>query len=179
MTRDRAVAEMLLRRKTRPKLKKGKRYAKRSKKSTTKEPLSKKHENALREAFVKVLLKSPLGKVRFSDDERHISVIFFDEKFSYRIVIKREVNVGSWSKSKDEIFIDKEILETENIKSFKALCVHEAVEKFLVETYGLDLDKEAHVVATKKEEEYLKRIGGSWRSHQLVVYHLWDKLDRH
>jgi hypothetical protein len=136
-------------------------------------------EKNLRAAFVNTLTNSQLGKVEFSENYDKISVRFFGEKFSYRIVVKREVNVGSWNRREGEIYIDKDMFEPKDMDSFKALCVHEAIEKFLVERFGLKVDEESHLVATAKEQQYLERIGGNWRSHQLKVYHLWDKLDRH
>lgn len=149
------------------------------KKGNTLEPSSRDKEDALRDAFCKVLIKTPLGKVKFSEDFRRVTIKYFNDRFSYDIRIKTEVNVGSWEQNKPVIIVDDHMFKPDNMKSFKALCVHEAVEKYLVDKYGLDIDIEAHVVATEKEEEYLKRIGGNWRSHQLIVYHLWDKLDRH
>lgn len=136
-------------------------------------------EEALRYAFLKVLLRSPLKEVKFSKGYDKVTIKFFDNEFSYRIVVKREVNVGDWGRKRDEIYLDKEISSKETMNSFKALCVHEAVEKILVEKFGLRVDDEAHVVANKKERSYLKKIGGNWKSHQLTVYHLWNKLDRH
>lgn len=135
-------------------------------------------EDVLRAAFVKILLKTPLKHVKFSNRNRRISLDFFGEKFSYRIVVKRERDIADWSRRRKEIYIDKQIAEKDRFfhtDSFKALCVHEAVEKFLVEKFGLKVDEEAHVVATKKERQFLKKIGGSWRSHQMLVYRKWKK----
>lgn len=78
-----------------------------------------------------------------------------------------------------EVFIDKTFSEADREKSFKALCVHEVIEKFLVEKFGLKLDEEAHVVATQKEKEYLKSIGGNWRAHELEVFWDWHKQGEH
>jgi hypothetical protein len=135
-------------------------------------------EQALHVAFVKVLLKSPVKDVSFSKGDKKISLAFSGERASYRILVEREVYVGDWSKRRGELHIDKGVI-SKGSRSFKALCVHEAVEKFLVERYGLRLDEEAHVVATAKERQYLRRIGGSWKSHQMIVHRLWLKLDGH
>ena len=132
---------------------------------------------ALHHAFVKILLKSPVRQVRFSSDK--ISLTFFGHRIQDRVVTKREEHVAEWSRKRKEIFIDKKITTTDRKKSFKALCVHEVIEKFLVEKFGLKLDTEAHVVATRKEKEYLKSIGGNWRSHELIVYWDWHRLGEH
>lgn len=136
-----------------------------------------KREDALRATFVEILLKTPLKNVKFSNDKR-ISAEFFGEKFSYRVVVKREPDIADWSRKRKEIYIDRQIATKDRFlhtDSFKALCVHEAVEKFVVEKFGLKVDEEAHIVATKKERQYLKKIGGSWRSHQALVYRKWKK----
>ena len=136
-------------------------------------------EDALRSAFVKVLLRSPLKDVNFLNKNRRISIAFFGEKFSYRIIIKREKDIGDWSRKRKEIYIDRQIAMRNghpHTPSLKALAVHEAIEKFLVEKYGLKVDEEAHVVATRKEKQYLKKIGGDWKNHQMLIHRKWLKL---
>ena len=130
-----------------------------------------KKEEALHKEFVKILLRAPVRNVKFSKGK--ISLIFFSHRISNKIRIKREDHVAEWSRRRKEIFIDKKINHKEKTKSFKALCVHELIEKFLVEKFGLKLDEEAHLVATKKEKEYLKSINGNWRSHEHIVYWNW------
>lgn len=134
-------------------------------------------EKALRQTLVKVLMKSSVSKVRFLG--KKVSLNFFGHRISDQHTIKREDHVAEWSRKRKEVFIDKNFSETERKKSFKALCVHEVIEKFLVEKIGLKLDEEAHVVATQKEKEYLKSIGGNWRSHELKVFWDWHKLGEH
>jgi len=138
----------------------------------------KRREEALRAAFVKVLMRSPVKDVRFSEGNRRISLSFAGERAAYAIRVQREVYVGHWGR-KSGIHIDRAMLSKGRSKSFKALAVHEAVEKFLVERYGLREDEEAHVVATAKERQYLERAGGDWNAHQASVYRLWAKLDGH
>ena len=134
-------------------------------------------ENALRRTFVRLLMKFPLRDVKISNNK--VSLQFFGNRISDKVVIKREDHVADWSRRRKEIFIDKKITEEDREKSFKALCVHEVIEKFLVEKFGLNLDTEAHVVATQKEKEYLRSIHGNWRSHELIVYWDWHRLGEH
>ncbi|MBI2543225.1 MAG: hypothetical protein HYW24_03505 [Candidatus Aenigmarchaeota archaeon] len=132
-----------------------------------------KRENALRYAFVKILLKAPVRQLKFFDGT--ISLTFFGQRLSDKIVLKKEDHVAEWSRRRKEIFIDKKFKPSDMERSFKALCIHEVIEKFLVEKFGLRLDEEAHVVATRKEKEYLESKGGSWKSHELMVYWDWHK----
>jgi hypothetical protein len=134
-------------------------------------------ENALHHEFVEILSKFPVREVKFFGNK--VSLSFLGHRISDHAVIKREEHVAEWSRRRKEIFIDKKINIQDRRKSFKALCVHELIEKFLVEKFGLKVDTEAHMIATKKEKEYLKSIGGNWRSHELIVYWDWHRLGEH
>lgn len=134
-------------------------------------------ERVLRWALVRILLKTPVREVTFRGNR--ISLTFFGQRISDTIRIKREDHVADWSRRRKEIFIDKKITVADRKKSFQALCVHEVIEKFLVEKFGLRLDEEAHVVATQKEKEYLQHHGGNWRSHELIIYWDWHRMGEH
>ncbi|MFH1587248.1 MAG: hypothetical protein ABID38_05300 [Candidatus Diapherotrites archaeon] len=123
------------------------------------------------------LLKMPVKSLKFSGGK--ISFNFFGHKISDKIVVKKEDHVAEWSRRHREVFIDRKFGKREMGRSLKALALHEAVEKFLVERCHLKLDEEAHVVATKKEKELLEKLGGNWRSHELIVYWDWHKQGEH
>ena len=122
-------------------------------------------------------MKSPVTNIKFF--RGRISLDFFGHRISDKITIKREDHVAEWSRKRREIFIDKDFGEGEKEKSFRALCIHEVIERFLSEKFGLKLDEEAHIVATQKEKEYLKSLKGNWRSHELKVFWDWHKLGEH
>lgn len=111
--------------------------------------------------------------------KRKISLNFFGHRISDKITIKREDHVAEWSRKRKEIFIDKNFDEREKEKSFRALCIHELIERFLSKEFGLNIDKEAHIVATQKEKEYLESVKGNWQSHELKVFWDWHKLGEH
>ncbi len=133
--------------------------------------------DALHREFMKLLLKDPVKDVRFSG--KKISLTFFGHRISDRIVVTYEDHVAEWSRRRKEIMIDKNLSRNDTMKSFKALCVHEVIEKYLVEKFGFKLDEEAHVVATQKEKEYLKSLNGNWRSHEQLVYWDWHNHGEH
>ena len=131
----------------------------------------------LHQTFVRILLKSPVTNIKFSEDR--VSLSFFGYRISDKITVKRENHVAEWSRKRREIFIDKNFGEREKEKSFRALCIHELIERFLYEKFGLKLNEEAHIVATQKEKEYLESVKGNWRSHELKVFLDWHKLGEH
>lgn len=131
----------------------------------------------LHNAFISVLLNYPITDIKFS--KGRISLNFFNHKISDKIITQKEDHVAEWSRKRREIFIDKNFGEKEKEKSFRALCIHEVVERFLTEKYGLRIDTEAHVVATQKEKEYLNSVKGNWKSHELKVFWDWHKMGEH
>jgi hypothetical protein len=127
--------------------------------------------------LMKVFMESPVTNIKFY--KNRISFNFFGYRISDRITVKRQPHVGEWSRRVRKIVIDKNFNEKDKIKEFKSLCLHEAVERFLVEKFGLNTDNEAHPVAKKKEREFLESIGGNWKSHELNVFWDWHKLGEH
>ena len=83
----------------------------------------------LHQTLVKILLKSPVTNIKFS--KYKISLNFFGHRISDKLTIKREDHVAEWSRKRKEIFIDKNFGEREKEKSFRALCIHELIERFL------------------------------------------------
>jgi hypothetical protein len=128
-------------------------------------------------ALVKILLKSPVKDIKIT--KQRIALSFFNHRIADKIKIARENHVAEWSRKRREIFIDRGFGKKEEIKSFRALCIHELIESFLVKEFGFKLDEEAHIVATQKEKEYLERVKGNWKSHELKVFWDWHKLGEH
>jgi len=119
--------------------------------------------------LIKSLLRERVKNVKIKKD--WISLEYDGEKIKNKIVIKKhEYYVGSWAKTKDVIFIDNDL---KGKKNKDAVAVHETIEKFVSQKYGLDEDTDAHKVATQKEREYFEKIGGNWRSHQMKVTKVW------
>jgi len=124
--------------------------------------------------LMKVFTESPVTRIKFS--KNRISFNYFGYRISDRITVKRQPHVGEWSRRVRKIVIDRNFNKKDRIKEFKSLCLHEAVERFLVEKFGLNTDNEAHPVAKKKEQEFLESNNGNWRSHQMKVFWDWHKL---
>jgi len=122
-------------------------------------------------------MKAPVTGVKFS--RGRISFGFFGHKIRDKILLKKEEHVADWSRKRREVFVDKGFGKKEMENSFSALALHEAVEKFCAEKFHLNVDEEAHSIARKKEKEFVKKSGGNWRSHELIVYWDWHKQGEH
>jgi len=127
--------------------------------------------------LMKLFLKEPVTHVRFFGNR--ISLTYLGRRISDKFKIRKVNHVGEWSRRRKEVSVDKNFNNRERKKELRSLAVHEAVERFLVKTYGLNTDNEAHVVATRKEKEFLKSEKGNWRSHQMHVFWDWHKQGEH
>ena len=83
--------------------------------------------------------------------KNHIFLIIDGNDRNYRIKRKMvKQDIANWNKRM--IFIEPKL----PIETFKALAVHEAVEKYLMTEKKLTYD-EAHRIATQLEHKYLLR----------------------
>ncbi len=105
-----------------------------------------------------------------------ISFEYDGEKIRNKIIIrKHECYVGSWARTKNKVYVDDSLKDE---KDRKAVALHESVEKFITQKYGFPEDAESHEIATIKEREYLEKIGGNWKIHQIRVGKVWVKEGR-
>ena len=76
-------------------------------------------------------------------------------------VIKRRINlIGNWSRKNNVVYYDPDLKKEYVVP----ILVHEVVEKYVTEKYGLNADKESHEVADAVEREFVGEK--NWRSHQ-------------
>jgi len=126
------------------------------------------HRGRFTKYLIKSLLREKVKNVKIKKD--WISLEYDEEKIKNKIVTKKhEVHVGSWAKTRGKVYVDDDLKG----KNRDSVALHEAIEKFVAEKYGLDEDTDAHKIAEEKEEEYFKKIGGNWRSHQMKVTKVW------
>lgn len=141
-----------------------------------KKNLSKKElEKIEKEKIIRMLLKQKVSNVKLDMKRKKISLDFFGNHIEDNVLVKCEPHVGEWSRKRKEVIIDRNILKNRWKKSFKSLCVHEAVEKFVAQKYHLKTDDEAHPIAYAVEKKFLKSIGGNWKSHEKIVYWDWHR----
>ena len=129
-----------------------------------------KRKKKFRRYLIKHLMKEPMKKIKITEDR--ISLEYDGKKIKNKIITKKhERCVGSWSSTTDEIFVDNDL----HGKDRDAVAVHETIEKYVSQTYGLPEDLEAHKIATAKEREFFEKKGGNWRSHQIKVGYVWKR----
>ena len=116
------------------------------------------------------LEEEPIKNVRFT--KGWISLEYDGKKLKNQIVIeKHQVFVGRWDLDINIVYLDDDL---EGI-DMEAVAVHETIEKYVSQNYGLDPYEEAHEIATFKEKEFIEKNKGNWQSHQIIVGKIWKK----
>lgn len=113
---------------------------------------------------------------------RHITHLSFDGKtirlrYDGRMLrnraVKRSVRVvGDWSRKKNIVYYDRNLDEP----GVLPILIHEVVERHVALKYGLDVDREAHKVATAVEKEFIADRG--WIKQQKIVTRAWVRANR-
>lgn len=133
--------------------------------------IRKPHKRRFVKYLVRILKREKVKNVKFG--KNWISFEYDGEKIKDKIVIKKhEGYVGTWAKTKDKVYIDDDLKGGMDVK---AVTLHEAIEKFIAQKYGLRDDREAHELANFKEKEFLERVDGTWMRHQRNVDKVWRK----
>jgi predicted RNA methylase len=108
--------------------------------------------------LIKKLSKLNVHNVAFKNNR--ISLEFDGDKLSSKIMKKHIKEIGNWSRKYNRVYYNPD-LKKEDILP---ILVHEVVEKYITEKYGLNVDKESHEIATAVEKNFI--ASKSWRSHE-------------
>jgi len=107
-----------------------------------------------------------------------ITVTFDGEVLSNRVkIVPHEAWVGSYSKNSSEVYVDDDVPQ----RFRRSMAIHETVEKYLKERYGLSDLYEGHEYADEIERRWhLKNLGSmSWENYSAVVERVHRKEVEH
>lgn len=110
-----------------------------------------------------------------------LSLRFNNHLLRNRIRKKHDPGIGNWARKKNEIYYDEKLKQPDIIP----ILVHEAVEKYVAQKYGLHTQSEAHKVAMAAEKKFISdeccrqfrerctHSGRCWRMHQMRIQGAW------
>lgn len=116
------------------------------------------------------LSKKHVSLVRY--DGEYISLKYDNKKLKCRAVKRTVRVVGDWSRKKNIVYYDKNLKAPGVIP----ILIHEVVEKHAAQKYGLDVDTEAHKVATAVEKEFI--ADKHWIRQAKMVSLAWVKANK-
>ena len=119
-------------------------------------------------SLVQTLSAKPVSKVDF--DGNRISLHYDGKHLSYRVRKRNTCFVGNWSRSSKEIFYDAHLKEKLEVE---AICIHEAIEKYVTEKYSLDVDSQSHRIAQAIEKRWFQTHKKSWKYFDRKVTRIW------
>lgn len=125
-------------------------------------------------SLVKAFASKPITNVRFTGTR--ISFDYDGKRVSYAVRKRDTVFVGNWNRQGPEVYYDKLLKGKLEIE---ALCIHEAIEKYVTETYGLDVDEVSHRIAQAIEKNWYEKQGRDWTPFSGLVTKIWKKHGSH
>ena len=111
-----------------------------------------------KKGLMKYLSKLKVSKVEFCKNK--ISLVFDGEHLENKVVKKHITSLGEWARKRKVVYYDIHLKK----KDVLPILVHEVVEKYMTEKYGLKVECEAHKIADAVEKSFVSR--SAWRAHQ-------------
>jgi len=91
-----------------------------------------------------------------------------------KVVMKKHLGwVGHWSRESNTIYYDNDLVNQP--KELLSVLVHESIEKYVHDKYGLSDDAEGHYVATMVEQKFARQIGVNWNDYNWRVEFIYRK----
>ena len=121
--------------------------------------------------LVEKLSKLNASNVAFKDN--WISLGYDGRHLKNRVIKRRIKLIGNWSRKNKAVYCDPDLKKEDVLP----ILVHEVVEKYVTEKYGLNADKESHEIADAVERKFIGEK--NWFSHQKrMIKHYLSKLKR-
>jgi hypothetical protein len=127
-------------------------------------------------ALVKRLIKMNALGVNFNGSS--ISMRFDRSDIKNLVKVKKHLGwVGHWEKHSNTILYDDDLLK--HPKELICVLVHESIEKYVYEKYGLSPDAEGHYVASMIEQKFARTSGVNWNDYNWRVEFIYRKEMKH
>lgn len=124
-----------------------------------------------KKGIIEKLSKLNVGNVVFKNN--WISLVFDRHHLKNKVVKRRTSVIGNWSRKYNVVYCETDLKKEDIIP----ILVHETVEKYLTERYGLNVDKESHKIAEAVERNFV--ASRSWRAHQQRIAENGRRKDYH
>jgi hypothetical protein len=110
-------------------------------------------------SIVKHLISMNALDVKFNG--KSISFRYDRHIIKNKVVVRKHLGwVGRWSRETNTVYYDNDLVKQP--KELLCVLVHESVEKYVHEKYGLSDSAEGHYVATMVEQKYAQQSGVNW-----------------
>lgn len=119
-------------------------------------------------SIVKTLSSKPVSNVVFNG--RKISLDYDGAHLAFKVTRRNTCFVGNWNRHAKEIFYDAHLQDPLEVE---AICIHEAIEKYITENYGLKVDGQSHLVARAIEKKWFERHKRRWIYFSRKVTKIW------
>lgn len=110
-----------------------------------------------------------------------ISMKFDGRRLRNRVLMRHNPTIANWRRKKKEVYYDERLKRQDILP----LLVHETVEKYVAQRYGLRTQSEAHKAAVAVEKKFIgdacsrkyrkkcTHTGRCWRKHEQRLQAIW------
>lgn len=117
---------------------------------------------------------SSMSALNVKYNGNYITLRYDRHEIKNRVIMKKHLGwVGHWSRGTNTIYYDKELVKEP--KELLSVLVHESIEKYVHDKYGLSDDAEGHYVATMVEQKFARNIGVNWDDYNWRVEFIYRK----
>ena len=132
--------------------------------------------NPEKKSLVKRLITMNALNVKY--DGKNIEFRYDRHLIKNRVVMRKHLGwVGHWSRGTNTVYYDNDLVKQP--KELLCVLVHESVEKYVHDKYGLSDDAEGHFVATMVEQKFARQIGVNWNDYNWRVEFIYRKEMKH
>lgn len=126
--------------------------------------------------LVKRLIAMNVFDVKY--DGKNLSFRYDKTNIRNRVVMRKHLGwVGHWSRGTNTVYYDNDLVKQP--KELLCVLIHESVEKYVHDKYGLSDDAEGHYVATMVEQKFARQIGVNWNDYNWRVEFIYRKEMKH
>lgn len=117
---------------------------------------------------------SSMSALNVKYDGKFITLRYDRHLIKNKTVIRKHLGwVGHWSRGTNTIYYDNDLVKEP--KELLSVLVHESIEKYVHDKYGLSDDAEGHYVATMVERKFARSIGINWEDFGWRVEFIYRK----
>lgn len=119
-----------------------------------------------RRGLIKKLSAKRASSISFKNG--YITLEFDGHSFRNRVRKKHDPTIGNWSRRHHEVHYDEHVTGRDVLP----ILVHETIEKYCTQHYGLHTQSEAHKVALAVEKKFI-RNAKQWKIHEGRIQGWW------
>jgi hypothetical protein len=121
---------------------------------------------------------SAMNALNVKYDGKTISFRYDRNLIRNKVIMKKHLGwVGQWSRTTNTVYYDDDLVNQP--KELLCVLIHESIEKYVHDKYGLSDIAEGHYIATMVEQKFARTSGVNWEDYNWRVEFISRKEIKH